>query len=146
MHTACHLLGLLFGPEDRGSMFSQNVSKVLPDYVRLEVLTAVTMKSTVSWGVTPCSLVEVHQCFWGMYCLHLQDQRVGHAINQQDVSSKQSTLLWYQTTWSHISEDSTLPPLLLHPLKLEKNWYQSIKWKHERRKLYMYVPKAASRK
>jgi hypothetical protein len=39
-----------------------------------EVLTAVTMNSTVFWDVMPCSLLEVHRSFGGTYYFHLQDQ------------------------------------------------------------------------
>jgi hypothetical protein len=60
-------------------------------WVGFEVPTAVTRKSTNFWGVTPCSMVEVHQCFWGTYCLHLQGQRVSQARNQQEADGKQSS-------------------------------------------------------
>jgi hypothetical protein len=36
------------------------------------VLTAVTMKITVFWDVTPCSLVERYQCFGRTCCFHLK--------------------------------------------------------------------------
>jgi hypothetical protein len=36
-------------------------------------LPTMIMKNTVFWDVTPCSPVEVHQRFGGIYCLHLQD-------------------------------------------------------------------------
>jgi hypothetical protein len=36
-------------------------------------------KIAVLCNVAPCSLVEVHWCFRGMYCLHHQDQRVSQA-------------------------------------------------------------------
>jgi hypothetical protein len=32
-------------------------------FVKLEVLTAVTMKITIFWNVTPCSLVDIEQYF-----------------------------------------------------------------------------------
>ena len=34
--------------------------------MRLEVVTGVTMNNTVLWNVTPCSLVDVYQCFEGI--------------------------------------------------------------------------------
>jgi hypothetical protein len=41
------------------------------DYVKCEVLSAVTMKNTVSWNVTPCSVVEICRRFGGTNYLHL---------------------------------------------------------------------------
>jgi hypothetical protein len=35
----------------------------------------VRMKMTVFWDVVPCSLVEIHRCFRGAYCLHHQNDR-----------------------------------------------------------------------
>jgi hypothetical protein len=32
----------------------------LTDYVGFEVLTAVVMKSTIFWDITPCSLLKVN--------------------------------------------------------------------------------------
>jgi hypothetical protein len=48
-----------------------------------------TMKSAVSWDVTPCSLVGVYCHFGGINCLHLQGLGVSHASNQQEASNKQ---------------------------------------------------------
>jgi hypothetical protein len=45
-------------------------------------LLAVTMKSTVFWAVTPCSL-ERDRRFGGTYRLHFQGRRVSQAWNQQ---------------------------------------------------------------
>jgi hypothetical protein len=33
-------------------------------YLRFEVSMAVTIKSTIFWDVTPCSLIDVYQLFW----------------------------------------------------------------------------------
>jgi hypothetical protein len=41
-------------------------------FVRFEIPIVVTMKITVFWDVTMCSLVCRHQCFGGMNHLHLQ--------------------------------------------------------------------------
>jgi hypothetical protein len=40
--------------------------------VRSDVLTVVTMKTTVFWGSTTCGLVDPYQHFGVMCCLHLQ--------------------------------------------------------------------------
>jgi hypothetical protein len=44
--------------------------------VGLEALTVATMENTVFCVATPCSPVEVHRRFGGMYHLHLQGRRV----------------------------------------------------------------------
>jgi hypothetical protein len=49
-------------------LYSQYISQL----ARFEVLAAMTMKSTVFWNVTPCSLVEVYQRSGGTYCIHLR--------------------------------------------------------------------------
>lgn len=40
--------------------------------VRFQFVTTVTLKITIFWNVTPCSLVEVGQRFRGSYCFHRQ--------------------------------------------------------------------------
>jgi hypothetical protein len=40
--------------------------------VGFDVLTAVVMKSTIFWDITPCSLLSVNRRFGGTYSLHLQ--------------------------------------------------------------------------
>jgi hypothetical protein len=34
------------------------------------------MKNTAFWNVTPCSPIDVHRRFEGIYCLYLQGKRV----------------------------------------------------------------------
>jgi hypothetical protein len=41
-------------------------------HVGFEVLTVVAVKRIIFWDVMPCIPVDVHGCFGGMYCLHLQ--------------------------------------------------------------------------
>jgi hypothetical protein len=42
---------------------------VRDDFIGFEVPIAVTMKSTIVWNLTPCSLVEAHQHFGGTWRL-----------------------------------------------------------------------------
>jgi hypothetical protein len=51
-------------------------------FVRFEVLTAVVMKSTIFWDITPCSPLKVNRRFGGMYRLHLQGRRISRGRNQ----------------------------------------------------------------
>jgi hypothetical protein len=44
--------------------------------VGFEVLTAVTIKSSFFWDITPCHVVKVNQRFRGTYWLHLCGRKV----------------------------------------------------------------------
>jgi hypothetical protein len=48
--------------------------------VRFEVLTAVLMKISVFWDITPCGAVKVNERFRGTYHLHLKGPRVSRAL------------------------------------------------------------------
>jgi hypothetical protein len=41
-------------------------------------------KSYIFWGITPCSMLKVNQCFRGTCRLHLHSQRIGQARNQHE--------------------------------------------------------------
>jgi hypothetical protein len=43
--------------------------------VGTEVLTAVVMKSTIFWDITPCSPLSVNRRFGGTYGLHFQGRK-----------------------------------------------------------------------
>jgi hypothetical protein len=58
-------------------------------YTALEVLTEVTIQSTVFRDVMLFSLVEFHH-FGETNCLHLKHHRANQASNQQEVDGKQS--------------------------------------------------------
>jgi hypothetical protein len=73
--------------------------------------------------VLQCTLVQVHQCFGGTYCLHFQGQRVSQAkltvvtikeyylLGCNVVYSRRSLMFWrsfYLIIWHHIAEDNTL--------------------------------------
>jgi hypothetical protein len=48
-------------------------------------------KSAIFWDAMLCSPVEVHQHFWGIYCLHLQGKTVSRTRNWQKADGKHST-------------------------------------------------------
>jgi hypothetical protein len=52
--------------------------------VGIEILTAVVMKSTIFWDITPCSPLEVNRRFGGTYRFHLQGRRISGARNQPE--------------------------------------------------------------
>jgi hypothetical protein len=50
----------------------------------IQVRTAVVMKTSVSWNLTPCSLLKVNRCFGGIFRLHLQGRRLSKERNQRE--------------------------------------------------------------
>jgi hypothetical protein len=60
-------------------------TETLTSYTEFEVLTTEIMNS-ISFWVTPCSLVEFYPCFRRMYYLLLQGQWVSQANNQKEAS------------------------------------------------------------
>jgi hypothetical protein len=44
----------------------------LPRRWSVKFIKPLVMYSNIFWDVTLCSLAEFHQCFEGIYCLHLQ--------------------------------------------------------------------------
>jgi hypothetical protein len=64
--------------------------------MRFQVLTAASMKMTVSWDVASCRLVEVYRCFMAI------------ALMMEVVSISETSINFYQTTRRNIPEDSHL--------------------------------------
>lgn len=77
-------------------------------YVGSEVLTAMAMESSVFWGITPCSPMEVSRRFGGKFQLHLEGLRLNQAVNKHERGSKQSAF-----TGRCIPESRTLHLVLL---------------------------------
>jgi hypothetical protein len=61
--------------------------------VGFEVLTAVVMKSSIFWDITPCSLLKVNRSFGGTYRLHLQGWKISRARTSVKAGGKQSNRL-----------------------------------------------------
>jgi hypothetical protein len=75
--------------------------------VRLQVLTATSMKVTVFLDVAPCSLIEIHKYFRGVYCLHgLGDELIPLKMKAVDISK--ASVSFYETTRRNIPEDNHL--------------------------------------
>lgn len=47
----------------------------------------IKLQTIISWDVTPCSLVNIYQCFGGTSCFHLKSQRLSRTSKQ--TTSKQ---------------------------------------------------------
>jgi hypothetical protein len=69
-------------------------------YAGSEVLTAVVMKSSIFWDITPCSPLKVTGRFGG--ARRLDGRRISQARNQREAGSKQAT------TRRYIPEHGTL--------------------------------------
>jgi hypothetical protein len=54
-------------------------AEIRTEYVGLEVLTPVVMKSAIFWDLTPCSPLKVNRSSGRTYRLHLQDRGISLA-------------------------------------------------------------------
>jgi hypothetical protein len=63
--------------------------KTWTSHVGFEVLTAVVMKSSVFWDITPCSPLKVSRRFGWTCRLHLQGRRISEARNKHVAGGKQ---------------------------------------------------------
>jgi hypothetical protein len=55
------------------------------NYAEFNVLTAVVMKSSVLWDITPCSPLKANWSFGVTRHLHLQDRRISQASDQPEL-------------------------------------------------------------
>jgi hypothetical protein len=62
------------------------------NFVTPELLTAVVMKSSVLWDITPCGSLKVNRCFGGICCLNRYGRRISQTRNKCEASSKQDRL------------------------------------------------------
>jgi hypothetical protein len=109
------------------------------------VLTVVSVKSNSFWVVTPCNLVEDYRHLGGMHCLHYKQSLLAACfflvtslaysltLKIEVVCSFKTLMNFYQTTQSHILEDSTVINCSERKviLILRTIWY----WKAKRNKL-----------
>jgi hypothetical protein len=87
-----------------------------------EILTAVTLESSIFWDITPCSPAKVNRRFGGICHLHFQGLRLNQAENQQlaacfmpvfclkmkMIYSTEESVDFHWTTWVYIPEDRNL--------------------------------------
>jgi hypothetical protein len=69
------------------------------EIVGFEVPTAVVMKSSIYWDVTPCSPLKVNRRFGETYSLHLQGRRISRARNQHKEDTKQGCSTCWFLIW-----------------------------------------------
>jgi hypothetical protein len=58
--------------------------------IKFDVLTAVVMKSSVFWDITPYSLLKINQHLRGICYLYLQGRRIRQARSHCEAGRKQS--------------------------------------------------------
>jgi hypothetical protein len=73
-----------------------------------------SMKMTAFWNMVPCSLVDVEQCFRGVYCLYHQGDESLIALMMEAVCTSEM-LLYSDTTQCYVPESCHL--------------HMSIRWK-----------------
>jgi hypothetical protein len=78
-------------------------------HVEFEVLTAVVMKSTIFWDITPRSPLKFNRRFGGTYCLHLQGRRISRVryqrVNEGWLSTDYTALYPRKYNFSRWSSD-----------------------------------------
>jgi hypothetical protein len=74
---------------DGSLLYKTHEKQSLHLLVRLEVLTALGVTSSVFWGITTYSLLKLNQHFGGTCHLHLQSKTIRQARNQHEAVSKQ---------------------------------------------------------
>jgi hypothetical protein len=87
------------------------------NYAGFEALTAVVMKISIFWDITPCSPLKANRQFGRIYRLNLHGRRINQARNQNEAGSKpkiettcstKTSVDLKRTTLRYIPEDRTL--------------------------------------
>jgi hypothetical protein len=88
-------------------------------YIGFEVLTAVVMKSTIFWDITPCSPLKVNRRFGGTYRLNLCPayhllarwfiaRAYSSTLKVEAKYTSETSIYFQRNTRRYIPEDSTL--------------------------------------
>jgi hypothetical protein len=74
------------GPLWQHTWTKRSILQIFLAYLRVgfEVLTAVVMKSSIFWDITPCSPLKVNRSFGGTCRFHLQGRKISLARNQRE--------------------------------------------------------------
>jgi hypothetical protein len=65
-----------------------------------------SLKITVSWDRTPCSLAYIYQCFRGTFCLHLYGS--SSTLKMEGAHFSKMLVNIYETAWHRIPENGKL--------------------------------------
>jgi hypothetical protein len=91
---------------------------------RVEILTAITMKCSIFWDVTPCSPVKIYRRFGGAYCLHLQVRKTSQAMRSACLFTRFGLLFDLKMNTVHSCETSVniYQTILRHKLEDVQPW------------------------
>ena len=76
-----------------------------------EALTSMIMQGSAFWDMTPCSVVEVHQCLGGPFSIiRAQETFYSHSytLTLERVRSSETSKKLHENAQRHISRDSNL--------------------------------------
>jgi hypothetical protein len=83
----------LHGQCGRAKLLKWILSGVNNFFLRFEVLTAIVMKSSIFWDITPCSPLKVNRSFRGKCRFHFQNR--SQARNERERRWKIELLCWF---------------------------------------------------
>jgi hypothetical protein len=103
--VACVSLYLFQTPESVSRSVSQSLRWSSNKDVGFEVLTAVVLKSTIFWDITPCRPLKVNRCFGGTYRVHRQGRRISRSRNQRESKWQEKPCVLFLRNVSWLSTD-----------------------------------------
>jgi hypothetical protein len=74
-------------------------------FVRFDVLTAVVVKSSVFWDMTPCSLLKGNRCLLAICFMLISCLVYSSALKMEATCSSEASTEFQRTTWRYIPED-----------------------------------------
>jgi hypothetical protein len=84
------------------------------NFQRFYTLVVVTVKITIFWDVTPCSPVEMQQCFRGTCCLKDGSGRSLHSITSQKTIITNNNFFSRYVVFCVPYQDSSIIPIVIH--------------------------------
>lgn len=98
------------------SLFHSKSSKLRTEknFERFYILVVVTVKITIFWDVTPCSLVEMQQCFQGTCCPKDGSGRFLHSITSQKRVIINNNFFPRYVVFCALYQDSSIIPTVIH--------------------------------
>jgi hypothetical protein len=124
-HKRLRTTGLYHKVQNKGTKSQINWTRYFSGLVGFEVPTAVVMKSTIFWDITPCSPLSFNRHFGEIYRLHLQGQKISRARNQRETRWQ----ALYPRRWSSL----TLPHIFIDFYADKKRLMPTLREEHRLR-------------